>query len=112
MHRYNEDTLARINAKYFLPESTTLKNELEELVAKIESAEGRERVALEKERIKLAGAYNEAVEYGQVLDYMANKYINIDLDDGVKVNYAKFQDIEIVTDSGTKVKKNLLEVIK
>ncbi len=112
MHRYNEDTLARINAKYFLPESTTLKNELEEVVAKIESAEGRERVALEKERVKLAGAYNEAVEYGQVLDYMANKYINIDLDDGVKVNYAKFQDIEIVTDSGTKVKKNLLEVIK
>ena len=87
-------------------------NELEEVVAKIESAEGRERVALEKERVKLAGAYNEAVEYGQVLDYMANKYINIDLDDGVKVNYAKFQDIEIVTDSGTKVKKNLLEVIK
>jgi len=41
-----------------------------------------------------------------------HKYINIDLDDGVKVNYAKFQDIEIVTDSGTKVKKNLLEVIK
>lgn len=28
------------------------------------------------ERIKLAGAYNEAVEYGQVLDYMANKIGN------------------------------------
>lgn len=112
MHRYNEDTLARINGKYFLPESTRKKNELDELNAKIGSAEGRERIRLEKDRQKLAAAYNEAVEYGQVLDHMANKYIAIDLDDGVKVNYAKFQDVEFVTDNGTKVKKDLLVALK
>ena len=43
---------------------------------------------------------------------MANKYIKIDLDDGVKGNYAKFQGIELVTDSGVKVKKDLLVPIK
>lgn len=112
MHRYNEDTLARINAKYFLPESTRKKNELEELKGKIVHAEGREKLRLEKERQNLAAAYNEAIEYGQVLDHMANKYISIDLDDGVKVNYAKFQGVEIVTDSGTKVKKDLLAPLK
>ena len=112
MHRYNEDTLARINGKYFLPESTRKKNELDELNAKIGSAEGRERIRLEKERQKLAAAYNEAVEYGQVLDHMANKYIAIDLDDGVKENYAKFQNVEFVTDNGTKVKKDLLVALK
>ena len=112
MHRYNADTLARINGKYFLPESTRLKNELDELLLRISRAEGRDRVRLEKERQKLAAAYNEALEYGQVLDHMANKYIAIDLDDGVKVNYAKFQGIELVTDSGTKVKKDLLSPIK
>ena len=112
MHRYNADTLARINGKYFLPESTRLKNELDELLATIESSEGRDRIRLEKERQKLAAKYNEAIEYGQVLDHMANKYIEIDLDDGVKVNYAKFQGVEIVTDSGTKVKKDLLIPLK
>ena len=112
MHRYNTDTLARINGKYFLPESTRLKNELDELLLRISRAEGRDRVRLEKERQKLAAAYNEALEYGQVLDHMANKYIPIDLDDGVKVNYAKFQGVELVTDSGTKVKKDLLSPIK
>lgn len=112
MHRYNEDTLARINAKYFLPESTRLKNELEEMVAAINNADGRDKIRLEKERIKIANAYNEAIEYGQVLDNMANKYISIDLDDGVKVNYAKFQGIELVSDSGTKIKKDLLVPIK
>lgn len=112
LHRYNADTLARINGKYFLPESTRLKNELDELLLRISRAEGRDRVRLEKERQKLAAAYNEALEYGQVLDHMANKYIAIDLDDGVKVNYAKFQGVELVTDSGTKVKKDLLSPIK
>ena len=112
MHRYTEDTLALINGKYFLPESTRLKNDMEELLSRINTAEGRDKIRLEKERQKLAAAYNEAIEYGQVLDHMANKYIAIDLDDGVKVNYAKFQDVELVTDSGTKVKKNLLVPIK
>lgn len=42
---------------------------------------------------------------------MANKYISIDLDDGVKVNYEKFQKIEINTSNG-KVKKDLLIPIK
>lgn len=112
LHRYTEDTLALINGKYFLPESTRLKNDMEELLSRISTAEGRDKIRLEKERQKLVAAYNEAIEYGQVLDHMANKYIAIDLDDGVKVNYAKFQDVELVTDSGTKVKKDLLVPIK
>ena len=112
MHRYNADTLARVNGKYFLPESTRLKNELDELQIRIRDAEGREKIRLEKTRQKVAAAYNEAIEYGQALDHMANQYIAIDLDDGVKVNYAKFQGVEMVTDSGTKVKKDLLVPIK
>lgn len=112
MHRYNEDTLARINGKYFLPESTRKKNELEELNGRIAHADGRDKLKLEKERQNLAAAYNEAIEYGQVLDHMANQYISIDLDDGVKVNYAKFQGVEIVTDGGSKVKKDLLAALK
>ena len=112
MHRYNEDTLARINGKYFLPDSTILKNELDELTAAVAKAEGRERVRLEKERSRLAAAYQEAIEYGQVLGHMADQYIRIDLDDGVKVNYEKFQNVELVTDSGAKIKKNLLVPIK
>lgn len=112
MHRYNEDTLARINGKYFLPESTRKKNELEELNGRIARADGRDKLKLEKQRQNLAAAYNEAVEYGQILDHMANRYISINLDDGVKDNYAKFQGVEIVTDGGIKVKKDLLAALK
>ncbi len=112
MHRYNKDTLARINAKYYLPESTRQKIELEDIEERIKGAEGKERIRLEKTRTKLFDRYNETIEYGQVLDHMANQYINIDLDDGVKVNYAKFQGVELVSDSGAKIKKDLLVPLK
>ncbi len=112
MHRYNKDTLARINAKYYLPESTRQKIELGDIEERIKVAEGKERIRLEKSRAKLFDRYNETIEYGQVLDHMANKYIDIDLDDGVKVNYAKFQGVELVSDSGVKIKKDLLVPLK
>ena len=112
MHRYNEDTLARINSKYFLLESARVKFELDEMAIRIQSADGKDKLRLDKQRRTLEDKYKEIIEYGQVLDHMANQYISIDLDDGVKVNYAKFQDIELVTDSGAKVKKNLLVPIK
>ena len=112
MHRYNQDTLARINGKYFLPESTRLKHDLEDIEQRVSVAESSERVRLEKERQRLMVCYQEALDYGQVLDHMANKYIHIDLDDGVTVNYAKFQSVETVTDSGSKVKMDLLAPLK
>lgn len=112
LHRYNRDTLARINAKYYLPESTRQKIELGDIEERIKGSEGKEKIRLEKARAKLFDRYNETIEYGQVLDHMANKYIDIDLDDGVKVNYAKFQGVELVSDSGVKIKKDLLVPLK
>ena len=112
MHKYTEDTLATINSQYLLPESTRLKYELNELNSQLVKADDKTRRTLEKEKVVLENKYNEIVEYGQVLDHMANRYISIDLDDGVKVNYEKFQGIEIVTDSGMRIKKDLLVPIK
>jgi hypothetical protein len=112
MHKYEESTLSTINSKFLLPESARLKYELEETKDQITKADDKTRRILEKEKLVLENKYNEIIEYGQVLDHMANRYISIDLDDGVKVNYEKFQGIEIVTDSGTRIKKDLLIPIK
>lgn len=112
LHRYSEDTLAIINSKYFLNESARINAEVEETRLLLEAAEGREKLRLDKLYKMLTAKQKEMIEYGQVLDHMANQYISLDLDDGVKVNYAKFQDVEIVNDSGAKVKKDLLVPIK
>lgn len=112
LHRYNEDTLARINSKYFLNESARLNAEVNDTAAQLEAADGREKLRLYKLYKALTAKQKELLEYGWVLDHMANKFIPLDLDDGVKVNYAKFQGIEIVNDNGAKVKKDLLVPIK
>jgi hypothetical protein len=112
LHRYNENTLARINSKYFLNESARLNAEVNETRMQLELADGKDKIRLEKQYKLLSLRQKEMIEYGQVLDHMANRYIKLDLDDGVKVNYAKFQGIEIVNDSGVKVKKDLLVPIK
>ena len=112
LHRYTEDTLAIINSKYFLNESARLNAEVNDTAAQLESAEGREKLRLDKVYKTLTAKQKEMLEYGWVLDHMANKYIPLDLDDGVKANYAKFQGIEIVNDNGAKVKKDLLVPIK
>ena len=112
MHRYTEDTLAKINSKYFLNESARLNVEVNEMAVRLEQEDGREKIQLDKQYRLLLARQKEMIEYGQILDHMANKYIKIDLDDGVKVNYAKFQGIEFVNDNGIKVKKDLLVPIK
>lgn len=112
LHRYNEDTLARINSKYLSHETARIKNDLEETIINLNSVEGREKLQLDKFKKVLEDKYKEIIEYGQVLDHMANQYINLDLDDGVKVNYSKFQSIEIINDNGAKIKKDLLVPIK
>ncbi len=112
LHRYTKDTLAIINSKYFLNESARLNAEVEDTRLQLETAEGRDKLRLDKQYKQLQAKQKEMIEYGQVLDHMANKYIPLDLDDGVKVNYAKFQGIEIVNDNGVKIKKDLLVPIK
>lgn len=46
--------------------------------------------------------------YDQVVAHIANERISIDLEDGVKRNYALFQRIKVPTDSGKEVKLDLL----
>ena len=65
-----------------------------------------------KRRDKLAKQLKECREYDEKLAHLALSRIELDLDDGVKTNYAKFQSVEMVTDSGNKVKKDLLAPIK
>ena len=48
----------------------------------------------------------ECREYDQVVAHLANEKISIDLDDGVNVNYAKFQEIKIINSKGKEVKMN------
>lgn len=107
LHRYDRNTLAKINAKYFLPRTAMYKTERERLTDQLSRADIAQRKKIENQLSKIELAEEELQIYGQVLDHMANQYIDIDLDDGVKVNYVKFQGISIQVNGAT-IKKDLL----
>ena len=48
---------------------------------------------LKKQQEKLTGQLEEINKYEEKVHHLADSMIDIDLDDGVKVNYAKFADI-------------------
>ena len=52
-----------------------------------------ERVHLNKQLIKLQDQSAEIHEYEEKIHHLADQMIDIDLDDGVKYNYALFQDV-------------------
>ncbi|MBR1707432.1 MAG: hypothetical protein IJ719_01210, partial [Clostridia bacterium] len=52
-----------------------------------------ERVKLQKRLTALKAQAEELRVYEEKIHHLADQMIPIDLDDGVKVNYAKFQDV-------------------
>lgn len=108
IHRYNKNTLALLNSKYFLPRTALYKAEYDRISDKLRMAnDNKQKRELEKELQFIDACQQELLEYGQVLDHMANQFIDLDLDEGVKTNYCKFQSISLEINGAT-IKKDLL----
>ena len=93
MHRYQPDLVARIRTDYIHPQQSRYRSALADLDHRIAGAPTAQRVKLEKERAKLQDQADELLDYEAKIHHLANQMIDIDLDDGVKVNYAKFQAV-------------------
>ncbi len=114
LHRYDKDTVARIRTDYVLQQSKTLDNliALEQHVIDDADASRQAKAAAQKTIENYLKDKEEIVQYAEVLDHIAQQQIELDLDDGVKVNYEKFQQIEVIKDQAGKLtKQNLLEKI-
>lgn len=93
MHRYQPDLLARIRTDYVHEQQERYRAQIGYVNDALVSAERGERVRLDKRIKKLNDQLKETVAYEEKLHHLADQMIKIDLDDGVKVNYAKFQDV-------------------
>lgn len=93
MHRYTPDTVARIRTEYIHPQQQRYRSQIEFCESQLESASGSQRMPLQKRVKKLQDQLKEASDYEQEIAHYAEQMIAIDLDDGVKVNYAKFGDL-------------------
>jgi hypothetical protein len=92
LHRYTRDTLNVVLNRYLREYEVKLRNHLEHL-ARVQADPGagaREQTAARKEADKLTRVLNECQEWErQTLLPLAQQRIELDLDDGVKVNYGK-----------------------
>ncbi|WP_321380039.1 BREX-1 system adenine-specific DNA-methyltransferase PglX [Trichococcus shcherbakoviae] len=112
LHRYDKYTLARIRTDYVLKLTTTLNQLIEHAQVIIDGNVSAKEVArARKEREAYESQLQELREYDLILKQLADQEIELDLDDGVKVNYAKFQDIPFKKDNGRSETKNLFEKI-
>ena len=93
MHRYQPDLLARIRTDYVHEQQERYRAQIGYANDALASAERGERVRLDKRVKKLNDQLKETIVYEEKLHHLADQMIKIDLDDGVKVNYAKFQDV-------------------
>ena len=112
LHRYDKYTLARIRTDYVLKLTTTLNQLIEHVQVIIDGNVSAKEVArARKEREAYEAQLQELREYDLILKQLADQEIDLDLDDGVKVNYAKFQEIPFKKDNGRSDKMNLFEKI-
>ncbi|KST91108.1 putative type II restriction enzyme methylase subunit [Lactococcus lactis subsp. lactis] len=93
LHRYSRDTLAKLRTDYIHEQQDRYHTQLEQIEQELLTAEGRERVALTKAQTKFMAQVQETVVFEEKVHHLADMSIELDLDDGVKVNYPKFGDI-------------------
>ena len=91
MHRMNPYTVEQIRNKYLLPHIEYLGTRIAEMESRAATLSTKER----KDMAKLQKDLEECREYHDRLHLIADKQIDFDLDDGVVVNYAKFEDVVV-----------------
>ena len=93
MHRYQPDLLARMRTDYVHEQQERYRTQIRMLEDSEKTAAPSERVKLNKQMTKLKDQALEIQKYEEQIHHLADQMITIDLDDGVKVNYAKFQSV-------------------
>lgn len=93
MHRYQPDTIARIRTDYVHEQQARYRTAISGLERHINGAPTSDRVRLNKQLTKLKDQAEETRLYEEKIHHLADQMISIDLDDGVKHNYAIFQDV-------------------
>ena len=93
MHRWEKTTVATVRTGYVHGLQERYRPQLSMLGEQLEQAAPSERVKLKKRQEKLIAQLDEINAYEEKVHHLADRMIDIDLDDGVKVNYAKFAEI-------------------
>ena len=111
MHRYNSDTVAKVRVDYL----HNIQKSIEQAKLSAEylrdNGSGAEKAKATKLITKYTKQLAEIHLYDEAMAHIASQRIEIDLDDGVKVNYEKFQGVEVAQEGKKAIKVDLLAKI-
>ena len=92
LHRYTPDTIGNLRIDYLHKMQRVYESEINRMQGMMDHSENaREVAAASKRKDKLAKQLKECREYDEKISHLALSRIELDLDDGVKVNYRKLQ---------------------
>ena len=92
LHRYTPDTIGNLRVDYLHKMQRVYESEIGRMQDMIDhSTNAREVAASTKRKEKLQKQLKECREYDEMIAHLALSRIELDLDDGVKVNYEKIQ---------------------
>ena len=113
MHRYDADTVGRVRTDYLHRAQKYVETAMQSAQYTIDNAtSASEKSKATKAVTKYTKQLAEMKIYDEAIAHIANKRIEIDLDDGVKVNYEKFQGVEVAQEGKKALKVDLLGKIK
>lgn len=94
LHRYNEDTLARLRTDYVLELQVKLDGEIARAQQQLDTATSTTAKKAANKRLKeLQDQQLELRDYQAKLQHLADARIKLDLDDGVAYNYTRFKGL-------------------
>lgn len=112
MHRYDADTVGRVRTDYLHKAQKFVEIAMQSAQYTIDNAtSASEKSKATKAVTKYTKQLAEMKIYDEAIAHVANQRIEIDLDDGVKVNYAKFQGVEVAQEGKKALKVDLLAKI-
>ncbi|MBS6452095.1 MAG: BREX-1 system adenine-specific DNA-methyltransferase PglX [Butyrivibrio sp.] len=112
MHRYGADTVGRVRTDYLHKAQKYVETAMQSAQYTIDNAtSASEKSKATKAVTKYTKQLAEMKIYDEAIAHVANQRIEIDLDDGVKVNYAKFQGVEVSQEGKKSLKVDLLAKI-
>lgn len=112
MHRYDADTVGRVRTDYLHKAQKYVETAMQSAQYTIDNAtSASEKSKATKAVTKYTKQLAEMKIYDGAIAHVANQRIEIDLDDGVKVNYAKFQGVEVAQEGKKALKVDLLAKI-
>ena len=92
LHRYTPDTIGNLRVDYLHKMQRVYESEINRMQDEIDhSQSAREVAAATKRKEKLQKQLKECRDYDEKIGHLALSRIELDLDDGVKVNYEKIQ---------------------